>query len=159
MKDANLFKENNARHMCHPMAHAADGLANIASGCTCSGRPAGAAAFVCLKETQRANGKDNAAARGKQMMAGIEVLQAKHDVGGDLRGGQGLVNALELTPDRATRKPRDAPGIMASFDTVHANGGLLRVSGPNPIVSPPLVLTPQDVPDILCALDKGMLAT
>jgi adenosylmethionine-8-amino-7-oxononanoate aminotransferase len=28
MKDSNFLKENNARHMWHPMAHPADSLAN-----------------------------------------------------------------------------------------------------------------------------------
>lgn len=135
------------------------GRANIASGYTYSGHPVGAAAAIaCLKETQRLRVNENAAARGKEMMVGLEALKAKHDVVGDARGGEGLMNALELVSDRETKKPLDATSIKRIFDGTHAHGVMVRVSGPNLILSPPLILTAEDVKDILSALDAGLSA-
>lgn len=135
------------------------GKGNIASGYTYSGHPVGAAAAIaCLKETQRLNVKDNAAARGAEMMAGLEALKSRHAIVGDVRGGEGLMNALELVSDRATKAPLEAARIKTVFETTHANGVMVRVSGPNLILSPPLVLTAQDVADILSALDAGLAA-
>ncbi len=82
------------------------GAAAIGSGYTYSGHPVGAAAAIaCLKETQRLNVKDNAAARGHELMRGLEELKNKHAVVGDVRGGEGLMNALELVADPVTKKP------------------------------------------------------
>jgi len=137
-----------ADHVADTFEQDETGKANVASGYTYSGHPVGAAAAIaCLKETQRLNVKDNAAARGQEMMAGLEALKA-----------EGLMSALELVADRATKKPLDAPRIKTVFDTVHANGVMVRVSGPNLILSPPLIVTQQDVADILAALDKGLAA-
>ena len=148
-----------ADHIAETFEADKTGTANIASGYTYSGHPVGAAAAIaCLKETERLNVKDNAAARGKEMMTGLETLKSRHDVVGDVRGGEGLMNALELVSDRATKTPLEAPRIKAVFDATHASGVMVRVSGPNLILSPPLVVTQQDVADILSALDKGLAA-
>ncbi|WP_171179136.1 aminotransferase class III-fold pyridoxal phosphate-dependent enzyme [Ruegeria sp. HKCCD8929] len=148
-----------ADHLTEAFEKDDTGKANIASGYTYSGHPVGAAAAIaCLKEIQRLNVKDNAAARGKEMMAGLEALKAKHEIVGDVRGGEGLMNALELVSDREKKKPLDAARIKQVFDTTHANGVMVRVSGPNLILSPPLVLTADDVRQVLFALDIGLAA-
>lgn len=135
------------------------GRANIASGYTYSGHPVGAAAAIaCLEEMQRLKVTDNVAARGKEMMVGLEALKAKHSVVGDVRGGEGLMNALELVSDRETKKPLDADSIKRVFETTYANNVMVRVSGPNLILSPPLVLTAEDVQQVLSALDTGLTA-
>ena len=148
-----------ADHVAETFEQDKTGKGNVASGYTYSGHPVGAAAAIaCLKETQRLKVNENAAARGAEMMAGLKALKEKHDVVGDVRGGEGLMNALELVSDRATKKPLDASRIKNVFDATHANGVMVRVSGPNLILSPPLVITQQDVADILAALDKGLAA-
>ncbi|MAP10722.1 MAG: aspartate aminotransferase family protein, partial [Gammaproteobacteria bacterium] len=76
------------------------GRGAIGSGYTYSGHPVGAAAAIaCLKETLRLQVKDNAAARGEQLFAGLQTLKAKYDLVGDVRGGHGLMCALELVSD------------------------------------------------------------
>jgi len=146
-----------ADHVAETFEKDETGKANVASGYTYSGHPVGAAAAIaCLKETERLNVKDNAAARGVEMMRGLQALKGKHEVVGDVRGGEGLMNALELVSDRAAKTPLEAPRIKRIFDGIHANGVMVRVSGPNLILSPPLVVTGQDVADILSALDKGL---
>ncbi len=132
------------------------GRAAIGHGYTYSGHPVGAAAAVaCLAETQRLNVVENAAARGAQLWAGINALKDRHAVIGDVRGGHGLMLALELVADRETKKPADkavGPRVQAA---AYAAGAMVRVSGPNIILSPPLVLTEADAQVILSALEAG----
>ncbi len=135
------------------------GKAAIGSGYTYSGHPVGAAAAIaCLQETQRLKVNENAAARGTQMMAGLLQLQQKHAVIGDVRGGAGLMNALELVSDRDTKAVLDAATIGKIQNAVYDHGVMVRVSGPNMIMSPPLVVTEDDVTQILSAIDKGFSA-
>ncbi len=135
------------------------GKAAIASGYTYSGHPVGAAAAIaCLKETQRLSVKDNAAARGAQLWEGLKALKEKHALVGDVRGGHGLMCAVELVSDRATKAPIDKKTIGAVHRVAYENGAMLRVSGPNIILSPPLVLTEAHVDTILTAMDAGLTA-
>ena len=129
------------------------GRAAIGHGYTYSGHPVGAAAaLACLAETKRLNVIDNAAARGAQLYAGLLALQDKHAVIGDVRGGKGLMLALELVADRANKKPVDKAIAADLQQKAYQAGAMIRVSGPNIILSPPLVLTAQDCDVILAAL-------
>ena len=135
------------------------GKAAIGHGYTYSGHPVGAAAaLACLAETERLNVKDNAAARGAELHQGLLALQVRYEAIGDVRGGHGLMCALELVADRATKKPADkaVPGKVQAV--AYQAGAMVRVSGPNIILSPPLVLASADVQTILAALDKGFAA-
>lgn len=135
------------------------GRAAIGHGYTYSGHPVGAAAAIaCLTETLRLGVKDNAAARGQQLWAGIRALKDRHPVIGDVRGGHGLMLALELVADRATKKPADKAIPARVQETAYRAGAMIRVSGPNIIVSPPLVLTEADADTILTALEAGFAA-
>jgi adenosylmethionine-8-amino-7-oxononanoate aminotransferase len=135
------------------------GKAAIGHGYTYSGHPVGAAAaLACLAETQRLNVKDNAAARGAELFAALNALMAKYEIIGDVRGGHGLMCALELVSDRASKKPADkaTPGKLQA--TAYQSGAMVRVSGNNIILSPPLILTSADVQTIVRALDAGFAA-
>lgn len=135
------------------------GKAAIGHGYTYSGHPVGAAAaLACLAETERLNVNKNAAARGAELHQGLLALQDKYEVIGDVRGGHGLMCALELVADRATKKPADKAVPAKVQATAYQAGAMVRVSGPNIILSPPLVLTSADVGTILDALDKGFAA-
>ncbi len=132
------------------------GKGAIGSGYTYSGHPVGAAAAIaCLKETERLSVKDNAAARGAQLYDGLLALKAKHALIGDVRGGHGLMCALELVADPATKAPIDKKTIGKVHRITYENGAMVRVSGNNIILSPPLVLAEADVTTILTALDAG----
>jgi adenosylmethionine-8-amino-7-oxononanoate aminotransferase len=133
--------------------------AKIGHGYTYSGHPVGAAAaLACLKETKRLNVIENAAARGTQLFEGCKSLMAKHDLIGDVRGGKGLMTAIEMVVDRATKKPIDAARATTVQQVTYQSGAMIRVSGPNIIMSPPLILTETDVTTILSALDAGFTA-
>ena len=133
--------------------------ARIGHGYTYSGHPVGAAAGIaCLAETQRLNVTENAAARGDQLFAGCQALMAKYDIIGDVRGGHGLMTAIEMVSDRAQKTPIDGPSAARVQEAAYQAGAMVRVSGPNLILSPPLVLTEADATTILSALDAGFAA-
>lgn len=134
--------------------------AKIGHGYTYSGHPVGAAAaLACLAETKRLNVVENAAARGAQIYQGCLALKEKYDIIGDVRGGHGLMTAIEMVSDRATKKPIDAATAATVQEVAYQNGAMIRVSGPNLILSPPLILREQDVTTILSAIDAGFAAT
>jgi adenosylmethionine-8-amino-7-oxononanoate aminotransferase len=83
---------------------------------------------------------------------------AKHDVIGDVRGGHGLMTAIELVGDRATKSAPDKAIPARVQEVAYRSGAMVRVSGPNIILSPPLILTAADVDVILSALDAGFAA-
>jgi len=97
----------------------------IGSGYTYSGHPVGAAAAIaCIAETQRLNVVDNAAARGTQLFDGLQQLAAKYELIGDVRGGHGLMNALELTSDKATKAMPDKAITAQIYQTTYEHGSL-----------------------------------
>jgi adenosylmethionine-8-amino-7-oxononanoate aminotransferase len=133
--------------------------AKIGHGYTYSGHPVGAAAaLACLAETRRLNVVENAAARGTQLYEGCKALMDKYDIIGDVRGGHGLMTAIEMVSDRASKKPIDADTATTVQEVTYQTGAMVRVSGPNLILSPPLVVTEQDCTTILTALDAGFKA-
>lgn len=133
--------------------------AKIGHGYTYSGHPVGAAAaLACLAETKRLNVVENAAARGTQLYEGCLTLMEKYDVIGDVRGGHGLMTAIEMVSDRATKKPLDANATAIVQEVAYQSGAMIRISGPNLILSPPLVLSEGDAGIILAAIDMGFAA-
>ncbi len=127
----------------------------IGHGYTYSGHPVGAAAaLACLAETRRLNVIENAAARGTELFDGLRALKARHEQIGDVRGGHGLMLAIECVSDRTT-KAADKDMPLRVQQLAYENGAMVRVSGPNLLMSPPLVLTSEDVQIILAALDAG----
>ncbi|MCB1386860.1 MAG: aspartate aminotransferase family protein [Nitratireductor sp.] len=137
----------------------AGALGSIGSGYTYSGHPVGAAAAIaCLEETRRLQVKDNAAERGSQLFSGLEALKQKYPLVGDVRGGHGLMCAMELVADRETKAPIDKKTIGAVHRKAYENGAMMRVSGNNIILSPPLVITASQIETILSALDAGLSA-
>ena len=133
--------------------------AKIGHGYTYSGHPVGAAAaLACLSETKRLNVTKNAATRGTQLFNGCKALMEKYDIIGDVRGGEGLMTAIEMVSDRDTKAPIDGATAAMVQETAYQNGAMVRVSGPNIILSPPLVLTQADAETILSALDAGFAA-
>ena len=148
-----------ADHVAETFEKDTTGAASVFSGYTYSGHPVGAAAAVaCLRETARLNVADNAGARGAELFAGLEALGQKHAIVGDVRGGHGLMCAIELVSDRDKKTPLAKDHISRVFEATYEAGVMVRVSGPNMILSPPLVLTSDDVAKIVTAIDHGLSA-
>ncbi|MDG4897627.1 aspartate aminotransferase family protein [Mesorhizobium sp. WSM4976] len=130
----------------------------IGHGYTYSAHPVGAAAaLACLSETKKLDVPANAALRGAELLAGCLALKEKHEVVGDVRG-KGLMVALELVADRSTKKPIDKKVIGLVFEKAYEAGVMIRVSGNNIILSPPLVITTSDVNKIVAALHEALAA-
>ncbi len=135
------------------------GKANVASGYTYSGHPTGAAAAVaCIRETKRLNVVENAAARGTQLHQGLLALKEKYDIIGDVRGGEGLMAGIEFVSDRANKTPLDGATAGRIQETIYHAGVMARISGPNMILSPALVISEDDIAAVLAALETGFKA-
>lgn len=135
------------------------GKAAIGHGYTYSGHPVGAAAAIaCLAQTLETDVVGNAALRGAQLWAGIQALKARHAVVGDVRGGRGLMLALELVANRDTKQPADKAVMARVQEGAYRAGAMVRVSGSNVILSPPLILSEADADAILAALEAGLSA-
>ncbi|WP_338549925.1 aminotransferase class III-fold pyridoxal phosphate-dependent enzyme [Roseovarius phycicola] len=131
----------------------------IWTGYTYSAHPVGAAAVVaCLSETLRLDTKTNAAARGAQLFEGVQKLMEKYDIIGDVRGGHGLMAGIELVSDRAAKTPMDMDTIKRVHQATYEAGAMVRIGGNNLLMSPPLVISEQEVNQVLDALDKGLAA-
>ena len=135
------------------------GQASIGSGYTYSGHPVGAAAAIaCVKETLRLKVNENAAVRGIQIFDGVKRLAEKYEIIGDVRGGHGLMTALEITSDRTTKAAPKKDKVNAIYNAIYQNGVMVRVSGPNVILSPPLIISEKETAMIIDAIDVAMAA-
>jgi 4-aminobutyrate aminotransferase-like enzyme len=102
---------------------------------------------------------DNAATVGAYYRAGLESLQEKHDLIGDVRG-MGLLLAIELVKDRNTKEP--APEATSQFMEECRKRGLLVGKGGlfgNVIrTSPPLNIAKSDVDQAIKIMDESLVA-
>ncbi len=102
---------------------------------------------------------DNAAAVGGYYRDGLESLKEKHDLIGDVRG-MGLLQAIELVKDRATKEP--APEATNQFMEECRKRGLLVGKGGlfgNVIrTSPPLNIAKSDVDEAIRIMDQSLTA-
>ncbi|MBA8821659.1 aspartate aminotransferase family protein [Ochrobactrum sp. P6BS-III] len=135
-----------------------DSFGAIGHGYTYSGHPVGAAAALAtLKETARINTAANAAVRGAELLAGLEGLKLKHELVGDVRG-RGLMAALELVSSRTKKTAASKDIVQKVYEVAYDEGVMVRTSGANVIISPPLIISAKDVSRIVSALDAGLTA-
>ncbi|MCR9126884.1 MAG: aminotransferase class III-fold pyridoxal phosphate-dependent enzyme [Rhodobacteraceae bacterium] len=135
----------------------ADASDGIFHGYTYSAHPVGAAAVVaCLTETLRLDTRTNAAARGEQMYRGALKLAEKYDFIGDVRGGHGLMTALELVSDKTARTPMDNATMARMHTVIYDAGCMVRLGMNNILLSPPLTITEAEVDQVLAAIDAGL---
>ena len=113
--------------------------------------------LATLKETKRLNVATNAGARGDELLVGLNALKEKHELIGDVRG-KGLMCALELVSDRKTKAGAAKDVVQRVQDVAYDAGVMVRTSGSNVIISPPLVITAEHVDRIVAALDAGLAA-
>ena len=131
---------------------------SIGHGYTYSGHPVGCAAGIAaLAETRRLKVHENASARGLELADALEDLKRRHSIVGDIRY-KGLMAAVELVSERDTKKAADKGVMKRVSDAAYEAGVMLRVSGSNIILSPPLILSSDQVRVIAEALDTGLAA-
>jgi adenosylmethionine-8-amino-7-oxononanoate aminotransferase len=129
----------------------------IMHGYTYSGHPvACAAAIANLKIVRDENLPGNAAAQGEYLLSKLKPFVDKYAAVGEVRG-KGLMVALDLVVDKATREPVDPMGGYANrvAEIARENGVLVRPVGTKIILSPPLVIQQPQLDAIVSALDAG----
>ena len=77
---------------------------------------------------------------------------------GDVRG-KGLMAAVEIVSDREKKTPADPETMSGILEKAYAEGVMIRVAGPNIILSPPLVISARDVEKIVQALGVAISST
>ena len=100
--------------------------------------------------------QDNALRIGAKLMAVIEDLKRRHEIIGDVRG-RGLMLAIELVRDRATKEPATAE-TAAVFETTREMGLVMSKSGTYRNVlrmCPPLCIQDNDVDIFADAIEKS----
>ena len=134
----------------------ADGFGEIGHGYTYSGHPVGAAAALAtLEQLEKNDLAANAAQRGTELAAGLQALMKKYDCIGDIRG-IGLMQVMELVSDRETKAPLAKTMMSKLLDAIYRQNVMVRVSGNNVIMSPPLIIDSDHVAKIIAALDTGL---
>jgi taurine--2-oxoglutarate transaminase len=131
----------------------------LSCGLTYSGHPLACAAGVaCLNFYKKADILKNVQAAGAELGKCLEQLKAKHKSVGDVRY-IGLFSAVELVKNRDTREPlvpygKDPEGIMGRLIGALKKKGFMTYSHENMIlISPPLIITPQQVREEMDKLD------
>jgi 4-aminobutyrate aminotransferase len=116
---------------------------------------AAAKAVIDLIEEENLTG--NAAEMGAYLREGLEALQQKHPLIGDVRG-MGLMQALELVRDRASKEPAasETARLMEAARERRILIGKGGLYGNVIRVSPPLNVTRSDIADFLEALDASL---
>jgi putrescine---pyruvate transaminase len=125
----------------------------VPHGFTYSGHPAAcAAALACLQIIEDEGLVDRAAAAGVRLLNGLQDRLHDCPIAGDVRG-IGLMAAVELVSDRATRAPLrlGTRGIDRLERELRQRGVLCFADNPV-IVAPPLTITDQNADELAAAV-------
>jgi 4-aminobutyrate--pyruvate transaminase len=125
-------------------------LGTFSHGYTTSGHPvATAVALENLKIIEERHLVENAAASGEVMQKALRAL-GDHPLVGEVRG-VGLIAAVELVADKATRLPFDPPGKLglAIYERAQQNGLIIRGIQDSIAFCPPLIITPTQIHDMV----------
>ena len=135
------------------------GQAAVSHGYTYSAHPvAAAAALATLDQIETLDVPGNAARVGAEMQERLRKLEQTCSFVGNVRG-VGLMLGIEMVQDKALRTPMprssDIPARVAR--EAYRRGLMVRISGSNLILSPPLVISPEEI-DHLCSVLEAAFA-
>ncbi len=138
----------------------ATGAASVSHGYTYSAHPvAAAAALATLDILEELDVPGNAARVGAHMQERLSTFVKRFSFVGDVRG-MGLMTGIEMVSDKALRTPMprssDIPARVAR--EAYQRGLMVRVSGANLILSPPLVITLEEVDLLVDRLEAAFAA-
>jgi len=134
-------------------------------GHTYAGNPMGCAiGLEAMKIIEDENLVDRSVRMGAKLKTGLEFLAANHAIIGEVRG-RGLLLALELVQDRDSRQPfppeKEAHNLLT--DEAAAEGLVIYprrpingLNGDHVLVAPPLIITEEQVAELLLRLDKAL---
>jgi putrescine---pyruvate transaminase len=146
--------------VCDAFISDAGSLGTVGHGYTYSGHPvAAAAALATLDELDARDVVGNAARVGVHFQQRLAEFERKFGIVGNVRG-HGLMAGIEMVADKAKRIPvprsSDVPARVAR--EAYRRGAMVRISGPNMILSPPLVITREEVDHLVDVLDASFAA-
>jgi 4-aminobutyrate aminotransferase-like enzyme len=115
-----------------------------------------------LEIVMRDNLVENSRARGRELQAGLAMLQARYGCIGDVRG-RGLMAGVEIVSDRQTKGPAVELGrrlgdrmfdlgLWANLSNHHSFGGIIRIC-------PPIVITEEQIREGLDILEEAFAST
>ena len=138
----------------------AGGQGTVAHGYTYSGHPvAAAAALATLDEIEERDVVGNVERVGAHFQARMAEFERKFSFVGNVRG-KGLMAGIEMVSDKAKRTPMarasDVPARVAR--EAYRRGAMVRISGPNMILSPPLVISREEVDYLADTLEASFAA-
>jgi adenosylmethionine-8-amino-7-oxononanoate aminotransferase len=139
---------------------------NFVAGHTFIGNPLTAATgLAVLRYLLRHDLVENARVQGERLLARLRELQERHPTIGDVRG-LGLMAAIELVADRATKRPFDVARRVswqvgdAALDrgliTYPLQGCIDGVEGDMVKLTPPLCITAEQVDELASILDAAL---
>jgi len=136
------------------------GQAAVGHGYTYSAHPVGAAAALAtLDQIQALDVPGNAGRVGAVMQERLRKLEQTCNFVGNVRG-VGLMLGIEMVEDKAKRTPMprssDIPARVAK--EAYQRGLMVRISGPNLILSPPLVITAEEINHLCEVLEASFAA-
>ncbi|MEW6263090.1 MAG: aspartate aminotransferase family protein [Thermodesulfobacteriota bacterium] len=137
----------------------------FAHGHTYAGNPmACAVGLEVLEIMEEERLVENAARVGSALKAGLEELERRHGIVGQVRG-LGLLLALELVGDRDTREPFPPEKNLAQSLTdmayeegliIYPRRSLNGLRGDHVLVAPPLVINLDETEELLHRLDRAL---
>ena len=98
---------------------------------------------------------ENAKRVGAQLLLGLQQLQQRHEVLGEVRG-RGLLLGVDLVVDRKTLAPLDRASCEQLFFACLRRGLLTMSYAPRLRINPPLVLTSEQAAEGLEILDEAL---
>lgn len=128
-------------------------------GYTYSGHPVGcAAALKTLEIFEREGVFDHAATVGAYLQKRLQRF-TDHPLVGEVRG-MGLIAGIELVSDKASKRPFEGGVVGATAQKACQDAGLIvRALGNTVAVCPPLIITKEQIDEMLEGLQKGLDAT
>lgn len=133
------------------------GAGAVSHGYTYAAHPvAAAAALATLEQIEALDVVGNAARVGAHLQARLRSFPERFGFVGDVRG-RGLMAGIEMVADRASRAPlpRGSDLLLRVAREAYRRGAMVRVSGPNLILSPPLVITREEVDFLVDVLEES----
>jgi taurine--2-oxoglutarate transaminase len=133
---------------------------SLQTGLTYCGHPlACAAGLAALRAYKDERLIERSRRMGPTLRAELELLQQRHPVIGDVRGGHGLFAVVELVKDRASREPLapwpQTPPVLARLLADGLDEGVsFGARGNLLLIAPPLVIEEHELVCGLAVLDR-----
>ncbi|WP_213698437.1 aspartate aminotransferase family protein [Acetomicrobium sp.] len=146
-----------------------NGSGAFVHGHTYNGNPvSGAATAAVIRYMKKHDLVTNARLQGEKLGRGLKEIEASNPIVGDVRG-RGLMWGVELIMDKESKRPfpkskgAAALAMKECLDrglVIYPGGGMVDgIDGDNFLIGPPLVITAEQVDELLNKLEEGLTAT